>query len=185
MSREKWKKQRSFTKNSWKSYTNRDFLAVLTRFWRRKVENKKTWSELQVFLLWRRVRDLNPRTAHHRYTISSRAPSTTQPTLHMVAEEGFEPSQTESESVVLPLHNSAIFCCFCVFRLTTITIILVIGKKSRENFKLFWEKSCFFRELQKCSGNAAENEKTPEKFGGFDSNFDDYGNRKPAGQGVY
>ena len=82
MSREKWKKQRSFTKNSWKSYTNRDFLEVLTRFWRRKVENKKTWSELQVFLLWRRVRDLNPRTAHHRYTISSRAPSTTQPTLH-------------------------------------------------------------------------------------------------------
>ena len=51
---------------------------------------------------------MNPRTAHHRYTISSRAPSTTQPTLHMVAEEGFEPSQTESESVVLPLHNSAI-----------------------------------------------------------------------------
>lgn len=26
----------------------------------------------------------------------------------LVAEEGFEPSQTESESVVLPLHNSAI-----------------------------------------------------------------------------
>ena len=52
---------------------------------------------------------MNPRTAHHRYTISSRAPSTTQPTLHMVAEEGFEPSQTESESVVLPLHNSAIW----------------------------------------------------------------------------
>ena len=26
----------------------------------------------------------------------------------MAAEEGFEPSQTESESVVLPLHNSAI-----------------------------------------------------------------------------
>ena len=26
----------------------------------------------------------------------------------MVAEEGFEPSQTESESVVLPLHNSAV-----------------------------------------------------------------------------
>ena len=25
----------------------------------------------------------------------------------MAAEEGFEPSQTESESVVLPLHNSA------------------------------------------------------------------------------
>ena len=27
---------------------------------------------------------------------------------NMVAEEGFEPSQTESESAVLPLHNSAI-----------------------------------------------------------------------------
>ena len=26
----------------------------------------------------------------------------------LAAEEGFEPSQTESESVVLPLHNSAI-----------------------------------------------------------------------------
>ena len=27
----------------------------------------------------------------------------------LVAEEGFEPSQTESESVVLPLHNPAIW----------------------------------------------------------------------------
>ena len=26
----------------------------------------------------------------------------------VAAEEGFEPSQTESESAVLPLHNSAI-----------------------------------------------------------------------------
>ena len=34
--------------------------------------------------LWRRVRDLNPRDAHHAYTISNRAPSTTQPTLHLV-----------------------------------------------------------------------------------------------------
>ena len=31
----------------------------------------------------------------------------------MAAEEGFEPSQTESESVVLPLHNSAIFTYIC------------------------------------------------------------------------
>lgn len=31
---------------------------------------------------WRRVRDLNPGYAHHAHTISSRAPSTTQPTLH-------------------------------------------------------------------------------------------------------
>ncbi len=28
----------------------------------------------------------------------------------MAAEEGFEPSHTESESAVLPLHNSAINC---------------------------------------------------------------------------
>ena len=33
---------------------------------------------------------------------------TLAPTL--AAGEGFEPSQTESESVVLPLHNPAIFC---------------------------------------------------------------------------
>ncbi len=74
----------------------------------REGKQKRLEANFKSFL-WRRVRDLNPRTAHHRYTISSRAPSTTQPTLHMVAEEGFEPSQTESESVVLPLHNSAIW----------------------------------------------------------------------------
>ena len=34
---------------------------------------------------WRRVRDLNPRDAHHAYTISNRAPSTTQPTLQNLA----------------------------------------------------------------------------------------------------
>ena len=32
--------------------------------------------------------------------------------LSVAAEEGFEPSHTESESAVLPLHNSAIFACF-------------------------------------------------------------------------
>ena len=32
----------------------------------------------------------------------------------LAAGEGFEPSQTESESVVLPLHNPAICCCFVV-----------------------------------------------------------------------
>ena len=31
----------------------------------------------------------------------------TEPHLEMAAEEGFEPSQTESESAVLPLHNPA------------------------------------------------------------------------------
>ena len=33
-------------------------------------------------VIWRRVRDLNPSSAYHANTISSRAPSTTQPTLH-------------------------------------------------------------------------------------------------------
>ena len=38
-----------------------------------------------------------------------------EPHLEMAAEEGFEPSQTESESAVLPLHNSAIFFrSFCL-----------------------------------------------------------------------
>ena len=51
---------------------------------------------------------------------------TLAPTL--AAGEGFEPSQTESESVVLPLHNRAIFV---VSLLTTYIIILVSQKKSR------------------------------------------------------
>ena len=40
----------------------------------------------------------------------------------MVAEEGFEPSQTESESVVLPLHNSAI--CFLLYFLESAYFII-------------------------------------------------------------
>ena len=40
----------------------------------------------------------------------------TEPHLEMAAEEGFEPSQTESESAVLPLHNSAMsVSCFAPF----------------------------------------------------------------------
>ena len=34
---------------------------------------------------------------------------------HLAAGEGFEPSQTESESVVLPLHNPAISLHFFLF----------------------------------------------------------------------
>lgn len=37
-----------------------------------------------VLIIWRRVRDLNPGYAHHVHTISNRAPSTTQPTLHIL-----------------------------------------------------------------------------------------------------
>ena len=48
----------------------------------------------------------------------------TEPHLEMAAEEGFEPSQTESESAVLPLHNSAIsFLCACQTGRATIFII--------------------------------------------------------------
>ena len=35
-------------------------------------------------------------------------PKRIESSVTLAAEEGFEPSQTESESVVLPLHNSAI-----------------------------------------------------------------------------
>ena len=38
---------------------------------------------------WRRVRDLNPGYAHHAHTISSRAPSTTQPTLHFFFQAAY------------------------------------------------------------------------------------------------
>lgn len=47
----------------------------------------------------------------------------------MAAEEGFEPSQTESESVVLPLHNSAIN--------STLTIIAHAGRFVNSFFAIF------------------------------------------------
>ena len=50
----------------------------------------------------------------------------------MAAEEGFEPSQTESESVVLPLHNSA---KYSIVQLTKIII-----SKYRIKVKHFFEK---------------------------------------------
>ena len=107
----------------------------------------------------RRVRDSNPGTGISRNTISSRAPSTTQPTLHMVAEEGFEPSQTESESVVLPLHNSAIcFCCFVNQRILLYAITRVLSTKTLKIFmKILYKEN---------------------------RNFDDIGSRKSTRQGV-
>ena len=120
---------------------------VLTSFDAKKDKTKKTRSELQVFFLWRRVRDLNTRTAHHRYTISSRAPSTTQPTLHMVAEEGFEPSQTESESVVLPLHNSAMFFVLSFLANQRILLYSCWGRMSRKKLKKFMKNLHKKREI--------------------------------------
>ena len=44
----------------------------------------------------------------------------------MAADEGFEPSQTESESGVLPLHQSAISSLnFDLFSLTLIKLVML------------------------------------------------------------
>lgn len=52
-------------------------------------------------------------TPNNRYPIDSILlcvkKASSKSLLFLAAEEGFEPSQTESESVVLPLHNSATF----------------------------------------------------------------------------
>ncbi len=45
----------------------------------------------------------------HIHRLQSKKTDHTEYGLSVAAEEGFEPSQTESESVVLPLHNSAIY----------------------------------------------------------------------------
>ena len=119
---------------------------VLTSFDAKKIKQKRLEANFKSFL-WRRVRDLNPRTAHHRYTISSRAPSTTQPTLHMVAEEGFEPSQTESESVVLPLHNSAMFFVLSFLANQRILLYSCWGRMSRKNLKKFMKNLHKKREI--------------------------------------
>ena len=77
----------------------------------------------------------------------------------MVAEEGFEPSQTESESVVLPLHNSAIcFCCFVNQRILLYAITRVLSTKTLKIFmKILYKEN---------------------------RNFDDIGSRKSTRQGV-
>ena len=120
--------------------------SALTSFDAKKIKQKRLEANFKSFL-WRRVRDLNPRTAHHRYTISSRAPSTTQPTLHMVAEEGFEPSQTESESVVLPLHNSAMFFVLSFLANQRILLYSCWGRMSRKNLKKFMKNLHKKREI--------------------------------------
>ena len=50
----------------------------------------------------------------------------------VAAEEGFEPSQTESESVVLPLHNSALSCA-------TLTVYNIQRELSSEKCKKIWK----------------------------------------------
>ena len=50
----------------------------------------------------------------------------------LAAGEGFEPSQTESESVVLPLHNSALSCA-------TLTVYNIQRELSSEKCKKIWK----------------------------------------------
>ena len=67
--------------------------------------------------------------------------------LLLAAGEGFEPSHTESESAVLPLHNPAILCCppRCVVQRTKVIIagtrVLSIGIFQKIEF---WQ-NYFFR----------------------------------------
>lgn len=63
---------------------------------------------------------------------------------HVAAGEGFEPSQTESESGVLPLHNPAIFICALGERKDYYTIIFPIVKQNTKKN----EKTAF--SLQRC-----------------------------------
>ena len=53
----------------------------------------------------------------------------------MVAEEGFEPSQTESESVVLPLHNSAMSFVVCRFLRTNEYYYTHVGVECQEKIQ--------------------------------------------------
>ena len=61
--------------------------------------------------------------------------------LLLAAEEGFEPSQTESESVVLPLHNRALFFVLCF---VTNSIIPRKKKKSIAFPHIFAKYTIFF-----------------------------------------
>ena len=51
----------------------------------------------------------------------------------LAAGEGFEPSQTESESVVLPLHNPAISCALSEHR----SYYIKVSKKVKHFFQVF------------------------------------------------
>ena len=59
----------------------------------------------------------------------------------LVAELGFEPRQTESESVVLPLHNSAV--------LITATSIISLGPKMSSIFRHIFIKNFILEKLFK------------------------------------
>ena len=68
------------------------------------------------------------------YITLKKEPISTEAETGLVARKGFEPLQTESESVVLPLHNRAV--CF-VLSLRTFIIIPRNSKKSTPFLKFF------------------------------------------------
>ena len=80
---------------------------------------------------------------HHRKSASRKVQKTTKKTaeindfsgFQMVAEEGFEPSQTESESVVLPLHNSAMSFVVCRFLRTNEYYYTHVGVECQEKIQ--------------------------------------------------
>ena len=67
----------------------------------------------------------------------------------MAAGEGFEPSHTESESAVLPLHKPAVFARSCRTNRYYYT-----GKS--EFVKWFFEKTLFSKAGQKTAGKPAD-----------------------------
>lgn len=76
-----------------------------------KRKRKSTETRCFSAFIWRRVRDLNPGCAHHAHTISNRAPSTTQPTLHLDCSTAAEYAIYYSASI----NCRQVFSCFFVY----------------------------------------------------------------------
>ncbi len=72
----------------------------------------------------------------------------------MVAEEGFEPSQCESESQVLPLHNSA-SNCFIIIRKTGLVVNTLLKEILRGQKKFCTGKVCGKNHLRHSERGAA------------------------------
>ncbi len=65
------------------------------------------------FLIWQRVKDSNPHIQSQSLLSKEKSRNRCgSRILDLAAGEGFEPSHTESESAVLPLHKPAIFILF-------------------------------------------------------------------------
>lgn len=78
------------------------------------------------------------------YSTTKNAANSTFCCIFLAAESGFEPEQSESESLVLPLHNSAIslsslddFISIAHHSLFVNTFFQVFLKKFQKNFQIF------------------------------------------------